>query len=153
MKTEEQLLREQELAEERELFGEPKEKAVSNDHIRKWRKAMANALVDGWHGDKHMSRVVHQAWMEMEKEAENTEQFYKLPAEMIGVRWINARDRAQVWIATNMRSLNEMLWAGRKREVCIIAAEKACGIRKNVGAPYYKGARIADKSHDWATVK
>lgn len=156
MKTEEQLLRAQELAEEAELAaerGEVKQDTAPVLERRKWRKAMAEALVDGWHGDLHMSRVVHKAWLSIGEDAANTEEFYKKPAEMIGVKYIHSADRAQVWIAKNMRSLNEMLWAGRRRDMCIVAAQKACGMQKSSGRPFYKSARQEDKRFDWNVVK
>ena len=77
-----------------------------------FKQAMCQAVVDGWHGDWKMSRVVGYSWALAEIEPDNEQEKYQVFADAAKVRWIHASDRAQVWIAKEMPRLNESLWAG-----------------------------------------
>lgn len=115
------------------------------------RMAMCEALVDGWHGDWRMSRVVWHAWRLTNKTPENETVKYAKAEEAVKVRHLHAADRAQTWIARNMRNLNEALWAGRQRDACIACAQKTLGVHKTM--PLQIKVRERDKRTDWDTVK
>ena len=116
--------------------------------------AMCEALVDGWHGNWTMSRAIAHAWRLTEKTPENETVKYHLAADAVKVKNIFSGDRVQVWIARNMRNLNESLWAGRKRDTCISCAQKTLGVRnRSTGTPLQISVRERDKQTDWKTVK
>lgn len=114
--------------------------------------AMCEALVDGWHGDWFMGRVVSHAWRLTDQEPENETEKFALAAKAVGAKSIWGADKAQTWIPRNLRSLNEALWAGRKRESCVAIARKSLGIH-TVGGNMTVKVRERDKRSDWATVK
>ena len=112
------------------------------------REAMCESLVDGWHGDWKMGRVITHAWCLAEKYPENeTDKYYKA-AEAVKVSRLHGADRAQTWIARNMRNLNESLWAGRQRHVCISCALRSLGARVST-LPMTVKVRERDKRTDW----
>lgn len=115
--------------------------------------AFCEALVDGWHADWRMDRVMRHAYQlaDTDYPIDQVEAYGKA-AEALRVKRLHGVDRAQVWIARNMRTLNEMLWAGRKRDACVASAQKMLGCRKPT-MPLEKPARALDKRHDWGTVK
>lgn len=117
------------------------------------RTAMAEALVDGWHGDWNMGRVIRHAHRLAEIEPENETVMYLQSAEALGVKRVWAKDHAQTWIARNMRMLNEVLWAGRNRDTCVLAAQRALGIKNQTKGHISIGVRTRDKRTDWSTVK
>lgn len=69
----------------------------------------------------------------------------------VGAKYLHAADRAQTWIARNMRILNDALWAGRPRDTCVACAERALGLHPKVAIAV--SVRERDKSSDWKTVK
>mgnify|MGYP000863859584 FL=1 len=115
------------------------------------RKAMCQALVDGWHGDWKMGRVVQHAWILTDTEPANEVEKYSRAAEAVRVKYLHAADGAQPWIARNMRSLNEALWAGRPRDTCVACAERTLGLHTKVAMAV--SVRARDKRSDWKTVK
>ena len=115
------------------------------------KKAMCQALVDGWHGDWTMGRVVQHAWIQTDKEPANEVEKYSRAAAAVGAKYLHAADRAQTWIARNMRILNDALWAGRPRDTCVACAERALGLHPKVAIAV--SVRERDKNSDWKTVK
>jgi len=115
------------------------------------KKAMCQALVDGWHGDWKMGRVVQHAWNLIDKSPENETEKYAQAALAVNVKYLHAADGAQPWIARNMRSLNEALWAGRPRDTCVACAERTLGLHPKVAVAV--SVRARDKRSDWKTVK
>ena len=115
------------------------------------RMAMCEALVDGWHGDWKMTRVIYHAWRLADATPENEVVRYTAAAEAVKSKSLHGADRAQTWIARNMRNLNESLWAGRKRDACIACAQKTLGVHKS--RPLQVKARERDTRTDWGTVK
>lgn len=115
------------------------------------RMAMCEALVDGWHGDWKMYRVVSHAWRLSDATPENETEKYTKAAEAVKVKHLYGADRAQTWIPRNMRNLNEALWAGRQRDACIACAQKTLGLHKS--RPLRVMVRERDKRTDWGTVK
>lgn len=113
--------------------------------------AMCEAMVDGWHGDWLMGRVISHAWRLCDKTPENETTKYTDAAIAVRVKHLHGADRAQTWIARNMRNLNEALWAGRQRDACIACAQKTLGVHKS--RPLQIGVRDRDMRHDWNTVK
>ena len=113
--------------------------------------ALCAALVDGWHGDWKMSRVVAHAWALTDKQPDNETAKYLEAAAALKAKYISAGDRAQVWIARNLPQLNDALWASRPRETCIATAARAVG-KRPMGALRCP-ARAQDKRHDWNTCK
>ena len=154
---EEKELREQELREEAELRADRGEviKQASESALlkRKWRKALALELVNAWHQNSYMWKVVVRGWNAVGQEPTTAEEKFTVPGEMMGVRYIHGNDKAQTFIAKHFRALNEALWAGRKTDYCILLAEKSLGMRKGTGASRSIPSRQGDKRHDWATVK
>lgn len=119
------------------------------------REAMCQALVDGWHGDWKMSRVAFHAFRLADiQPPESQEEFLAEITGALRVKTIWLNDRCQVWVARYFRNLNEALWAGRKRDACLVAAQRALGVRSGVprGA-IMKPAREGDKGTDWNVVK
>lgn len=117
-----------------------------------FKQAMCQAVVDGWHGDWKMSRVVGYSWALAEIEPDNEQEKYQVFADAAKVRWIHASDRAQVWIAKEMPRLNESLWAGRPRQTCVDVAARIFGVRRD-GANLQISVRARDDRTDWKTVK
>lgn len=115
------------------------------------RLAMCEALVDGWHGDWKMNRVVSHAWRLTDSEPKNEVEKYTLCAGAVKVKYLHSSDRAQVWIARNLKNLNEALWAGRQRDACIACAQKNLGIHKSM--PLQIKVRERDVRNGWGTVK
>jgi|GEM_PF-5555859 len=115
------------------------------------RMAMCEALVDGWHGDWKMNRVISHAWNLADAKPENETAKYTKAAEAVKAKHLFGADRAQTWIARNMRNLNEALWAGRQRDACIACAQKTLGVHKTM--PLQVKVRERDKRTDWGTVK
>lgn len=115
----------------------------------------AKALVAGWHGEWPMWMVVKTACRNAGVEADNYLEIDSLVAKEIPAK-IWPKDRAQRWVAVNMRPLNEALWAGRPRELCENMAYlrlSGKGPKPNPGARYMVAVRHRDKRSDWATVK
>lgn len=113
--------------------------------------AMCEALVDGWHGDWKMCRVISHAWVLTDTCPENETAKYTKAAEAVKSKHLHGADRAQTWIARNMRNLNEALWAGRQRDACVACAQKTLGVHK--GRPLQVKVRERDTRNSWATVK
>lgn len=113
--------------------------------------AMCEALVDGWHSDWKMSRVIGHAWVLTDASPENEVEKYTKAAEAVKVKHLHGADRARTWIALNMRNLNEALWAGRQRDACIACAQKTLGVHKT--RPLQVKVRERDVRTDWGTVK
>ena len=115
------------------------------------RAAFAEALVDGWHGNWQMYRVVARTWANAEKEPADEQAKYRDLEKLIGCRRIDASDRVQTWIPRHMTALNENLWAGRPRDTCIASARAAVGLAP--GRALRISVRARDKRTDWRTVK
>lgn len=79
--------------------------------------------------------MVAHGWLLAGVVPENETASYLKAAEALNVRHLHGAERAQTWIARNMRNLNEMLWAERRRETCIACAQKTLGIRKSKRLP------------------
>ncbi len=113
---------------------------------------MCEALVDGWNSDWQMSRVVSHAWILAGMEDCDVKDKYEQASESLRVKNIYGKEYAKVWIAKNMRNLNEALWAGRQRAACVACAQKLLvGRRKSAPMPFSPKDR--DVRSDWDTVK
>jgi len=113
--------------------------------------AMCESLVDGWHGNWKMNRVIGHAWHLTDKKPENETVKYEKAAEVLRQKRLWGDDKAQTWIARNMRNFNEVLWSGGQRDKCIAAAQKTLGVYKS--NPLQIKVRERDKRTDWNTVK
>lgn len=117
------------------------------------KQAMIESLVDGWHGDWKMGRVVAHAWVLIDEEPDNEQEKYEMATKAINARYIHASDRAQVFIPHNLPRLNDALWAARKRETCMAIGQREIGCRNVAGAELQIKVRERDKRTDWGTVK
>ena len=116
--------------------------------------AMCEALVDGWVADWKMGRVVTHAWILADADPDDLRDKFAQCESALKVKHIDAGATAKVWIARHLPSLNEALWAGRKKESAIAVAKKSVGIGSRVRmTEVCVSARSGDKRRDWGTVK
>lgn len=116
--------------------------------------ALCEMLVDGWTDDNSMGTVINRAWSLSNTVPANEVERYTKAAELLRVRHISTSTKTRVWIAQNMPKLNNVLWDGRPRDVCVSAAQKAL-VGKTVlpSARFRLRVKENDKKHDWNTVK
>jgi hypothetical protein len=115
--------------------------------------AMCESLVDGWHGNWTMSKVIGAAWNKADIKPDSAASFYTEMADAIGVKHLYGPDKATTWIASNMKTLNEAMWAGRKTDTCIDIAKRAMGMRPIKASDSFLKLREKDTRNDWNTVK
>jgi len=135
------------------LLGELAAAAMEVAAIKPLRLAFCEALCDGWHADWSMARTVHRAYVIAGIDTGDQSHMYRQAAEALKVRYVHAHDRTQAWIARYLRDANEAFWRGAPRTVCMDSIRRGLKIPKRAGIEWRVAVRVADKRHDWQTVK
>jgi len=117
------------------------------------RNAMCEALVDGWVGNWTMGKVVAHAWILVGNEPDDLIERYKLATAAVKASWLKPGESAKTWIPRNFAKLNDALWAGRKRDDCILIVRKSLGYTGGGSVKLRIKARDLTKGSDWKTVK
>lgn len=121
------------------------------------RNAIAESLIECWHADAKVGRLLWEIRKRLDMPradslAEEIE-FSDGIAKRLGATRLHWPERVQVILPRTMRIVNEALWAGRKRDLCVQLARKALGL-KHMGRTFtIDRLRERDKTHDWKTVK
>ena len=116
------------------------------------RRLLCDYLIKGWHGNWNIGRVVSFAFRDAKIENDDIVEVFALTKSLLKSKKISNVDKVQTYIANNMKSLNEALWAGRPNERCQAIAYRTVGSRLP-GVPLQFSPAQRDRKFDWKTVK
>lgn len=122
--------------------------------ITKMRRAMLEALEEGWHRGRVMAAVVDRAWVLCDATPKDIGEKWDIARQVLKARYVDAGLPCKIFISRNMPKMNNALWDGRNRELCIGFGYRDLGVKSyGLGSHLYKAAREGDKRSDWKTVK
>lgn len=126
---------------------------LDKNATKEFRKAFAQAVVDGWHNRDFMGDVVRRAYRIANIDIRESSTWLKDAASAINVRWIDRTDKVETWIPRNLRKLNNALWDGRNTETCVEICYASIGGVARRKENFKIAFRERDSRLDWKTVK